>query len=194
VSEVKKALVLFLSAAVAASLAVLLSGCGLSSEDKALQYINRGDGYAYQMSGEAENLSAILEDFFATLQGPNPETIARPGGPIERYSSALRGVVSLSESAEAEYSGALTLSGVEAQAEYATMMIDVAKRTRELMGFIEEWFDEVLDVIMTLDEKKIRAHLTGEEFEDGLAQMDDMRSELEKAAGEAKSYRMERKF
>jgi hypothetical protein len=63
-----------------------------------------------------------------------------------------------------------------------------------LAKFIEEWFNKALDVIETLDESKIRSYLTGDEFEDGLAEIDEMRTEIDQVAGEARDYRLERDF
>lgn len=190
----RKALVPLLLILMAVSLGISASGCGLSDEDKAMQFINRGDGYSYRMASEGEKMSAALEDFFATLQGPNPETIMNPGGPLERYDSARGEMGSLALSAEAEYGGVQSLSGAEAEKEYATLMIEVAQRTRELAGFIEEWFDKALDVIKTLDAGKIRSYLTGDEFEGGLAEIAEMREEIDRIAGEARDYRLERDF
>lgn len=187
----RKAFVLLLLGMMVVSLGIFVSGCGLSAEDQAIQYINRGDSYAYRMASEAETLSVALEDFFAILQGPNPETIINPGGPLEQYESALDEVVSNSTSAQAEYHGVLTLDGVEKEATYATMMIAVAEKTAELMEFIDAWFNKALDVIKTLDATKIRAYLTGDEFEGGLADIDEMRAEIDKLADEAKDYRLE---
>jgi hypothetical protein len=191
VCEVRKALALLLLGVLVASLGIFVSGCGLSAEDQAIQYINRGDSYAYRMASEGENLSVALEDFFAVLQGPNPETIVNPGGPLEQYQTALGEVISYSDSAQAEYHGVLTLEGVEEEATYATMMIEVAVKTSEMMDFIDVWFNKALDVIKTLDESKIRSYLTGDEFEAGLADIDEMRAEIAKLAGEAKDYRLE---
>jgi hypothetical protein len=191
VCEVRKALVLVLLGLLVASLGIFVSGCGLSAEDQAMQYINRGDSYAYRMASEGENLSVALEDFFAVLQGPNPETIVNPGGPLEQYQTALGEVISYSDSAQAEYHGVLTLEGVEEEATYATMMIEVAVKTSEMMDFIDVWFNKALDVIKTLDESKIRSYLTGDEFEAGLADIDEMRAEIAKLAEEAKDYRLE---
>jgi hypothetical protein len=191
VCTVRKALVLLLLGVLVASLGIFVSGCGLSAEDQAMQYINRGDSYAYRMASGGENLSVALEDFFAVLQGPNPETIVNPGGPLEQYQTALDEVISYSDSAQAEYHGVLTLEGVEEEATYATMMIEVAVKTSEMMDFIDAWFNKALDVIKTLDESKIRSYLTGDEFEAGLADIDEMRAEIEKLAGEAKDYRLE---
>ena len=190
----RKALVLLLLGTITALLVISLPGCGQSSEDKALKYINRGDGYAYQMSGEAEKLSNVLDNFFTTLQGPNPEAVASPGGPIDQVSSALANVNSLASSTKAEYQGVLSLKGVEEEKEYATMMMDVADKTSGLMGVIEGWFNKVLEVLATMDARKIRAYLTGDEFKAGLAEIDGLRAEIEKIAGEARSYRLERDF
>jgi hypothetical protein len=74
------------------------------------------------------------------------------------------------------------------------MMIEVAQRTGALAEFIEEWFNKALDVIQTLDESKIRSYLTGDEFEDGLAEIEEMRAEIDQAAGEAQNYRLESDF
>ncbi len=71
------------------------------------------------------------------------------------------------------------------------MMIEVAEKTAELMDFIDAWFNKALDVIKTLDAAKIRSYLTGDEFEGGLADIDEMRAELDTLAGEAKDYRIE---
>ncbi|MEW6554473.1 MAG: hypothetical protein AB1384_09325 [Actinomycetota bacterium] len=187
----RKALVPLLLGMVAVSLVVFISGCGLSAEDQAVQYINRGDSYAYRMASEAETLSLALEDFFAILQGPNPETIVNPGGPLDQYEAALDEVLSNSTSAQAEYHEVTRLEGVEGEATYAAMMTEVARKTSELMDFIDAWFDKALDVIKTLDEAKIRSYLTGDEFEGGLADIDEMRAEIDGLAGEAKDYRLE---
>ncbi len=190
----KKALVPLLLCVMAASLIWFLPGCGQSSEDKALQYLNRGDAHAYRMASEGEKMSVALEDFFAILQGPNPEAILNPGGPLERYEAAQGEMASLAMSAEAEYSGVSSLSGVEEEKEYAAMMIEVARKTGALAEFIEEWFNKALDVIKTLDEKKIRSYLTGDEFEGGLAKIGEMRVEIDRVAGEAKDYRLQWDF
>lgn len=176
------------------SLGISVAGCGLSGEDKALQHINRGDAYSYRMASAGEELSEALEDFFATLQGPNPETILNAGGPLERYDSALASMESFAYSAEAEYGGVLSLDGADEESEYASLMIDVARKTNELAEFIEDWFDKALDVIQTLDEGRIRSYLTGDEFEGGLADIDEIRAEINGLAGEARDYRLERDF
>ncbi len=190
----KKVPALLLAGVVALSLAVSLSGCGLSDEDKALRHLNRGDSYAYKMSAEADNLSEALEDFFATLQGPSPEAVASAGGPIERYNTALQNVKSFAYDMELAYQEVLSLGGAEEEKEYAGMMIDVARKTDELMDFIEEWFGKVLDVLSTLDEKKIRSYLTGDEFEEGRARIGIMKEEIGEITGRAKEYRVERDF
>ncbi len=190
----RKVLALIMLSMLAASLVVFVPGCGPSSEDQALRYIGRGDGYAYRMASEGEKMSTALEDFFAVLQGPNPEAIINPGGPLEQYEAAQGEMLSFAQSAEAEYSGVLSLSGVEEEKEYATMMVEVAQKTQELAEFIDEWFGKALDVIQTLDENKIRSYLTGDEFEGGLAQIDDMRAEIDAVASLARDYRLERDF
>ena len=194
VPEVRKALVLLLLCVLAATLTVFVPGCGPSSEDQAMRYIGRGDAYAYRMASEGEAMSAALEGFFDTLQGPNPETILNPGGPLERYEDAREEMASYAMSAEAEYQGVLSLGGVEEEKEYADLMIEVARKTGELTEFIEEWFDKALDVIKTLDENKIRSYLTGDEFEGGLAEIDERRAEIDVVAEEARDYRLERDF
>jgi hypothetical protein len=194
VPEVRKALMLLLPCTIAISLVICIPGCGQSSEDKALRYIGRGDAYAYRMASEAESLSVALEDFFAMLQGPNPEAIVNPGGPLEQYESAMEEVRSNAFSAETEYQGVLSLSGVDEEKEYASMMVDVAQNTTELMDFIEEWFSKALDVIQTLDESKIRSYLTGKEFEDGIVEIDDLRAGIDEQASKAREYRLERDF
>ncbi|MBC7247143.1 MAG: hypothetical protein H5T73_05115 [Actinobacteria bacterium] len=184
----------FFVVALVLSLALALAGCGLSGEDRALQYINRGDSYAYRMSAEADDLSKALQDFFAILQGPSPEAVASPGGPIERYNTALQNVRSLAYDMELAYREVNSLGGVEEEKEYAAMMIDVARKTDELMDFIEGWFGKVLDVLSTLDEKKIRSYLTGDEFEEGRARIEALKAEIGEVTGKAKEYRMERDF
>jgi hypothetical protein len=193
-ARVRKALVLLSLGMIITSLVVFVPGCGQSSEDLALRYIGRGDAYSYRMASEGEKMSTALEDFFAILQGPNPEAIVNPGGPLEQYESAQTEVLSSANEAEAEYQRVLSLSGVEEEKEYATMMIEVAQRTGALAEFIEEWFNKALDVIQTLDESKIRSYLTGNEFEDGLAEIEEMRAEIDQAAGEAQDYRLESDF
>lgn len=190
----RKVLVLLLLGVMTTSLIVFLPGCGQSSEDEALRYIGRGDGYAYRMASEGEKMSAALEDFFAILQGPNPEAIINPGGPLGEFEAAQGEMLSFALSAEAEYQGVVSLSGVEEEKEYATMMIEVAQKTAELAEFIDEWFNKALEVIQTMDESKIRSYLTGEEFEDGLAEIDDRRAGIDEVAGEARDYRLERDF
>jgi hypothetical protein len=194
VPMVRKALVLLLLGIITTSLVVFMPGCGQSSEDKALRHISRGDGYAYKMASEGEKMSTALEDFFAVLQGPNPEAILNTGGPLEQYETASGGMSSFSTQAEIEYRDVLSLSGVEEEKQYATMMIEVAQKTDALAGFIDEWFNKALDIIKTLDEKKIRSYLTGAEFEDGLAEIDKMRAEIDQVAGNARDYRLERDF
>jgi len=68
------------------------------------------------------------------------------------------------------------------------------REVRELAEFIEDWFDKALDVIQTLDEGRIRSYLTGDEFEGGLADIDEIRAEINGLAGEARDYRLERDF
>lgn len=190
----RKTLVPLLLILMVVSLGISVAGCGLSGEDKALQHINRGDAYSYRMASAGEELSEALEDFFATLQGPNPETILNAGGPLERYDSALASMESFAYSAEAEYGGVLSLDGADEESEYASLMIDVARKTNELAEFIDDWFDKALDVIQTLDEGRIRSYLTGDEFEGGLADIDEIRAEINGLAGEARDYRLERDF
>jgi len=190
----KKTLTLLLLGVITASLVVCMPGCGPSSEDQALRYIGRGDAYAYRMASEGESMSVALEDFFAILQGPNPEAILNPGGPLEQYEDAQAEMLSNAKSAEAEYSGVLSLDGVEEEKEYATMMIEVAQKTAGLAELIDEWFNAALDVIQTLDENKIRSYLTGDEFEGGLVEMDKTRAEIDAVASEARDYRLESDF
>jgi len=194
VPELRKTLVLFIFCAITLSLVVILPGCGQSSEDQAMRYIGRGDAYAYRMASEGESMSAALEDFFDTLQGPNPQAILNPGGPMDQYEDAQGEMLDYSMMAEGEYQGVLSLDGVEEEKEYATMMIEVARETAELADFIDEWFGKALDVIQTLDENKIRSYLTGDEFEGGLAEIDNMRAEIDSIASEARDYRLERDF
>ncbi|NPV58550.1 MAG: hypothetical protein HPY75_02665 [Actinobacteria bacterium] len=190
----KKASTLLLSSLLAVSLAFALAGCGQSSEDKALRFIGRGDASAYRMASEGQRMSDALQEFFDVLQGPNPQAIVEPGGPLEEYEDAREEMSSYAARAEAEFQGVLDLGGVEEEKQYATMMIEVASKTKELAGFVEEWFNKALDVIKTLDEKKIRSYLTGDEFEGGLAEIDEMKSEIDKLAGKAKDYRLENDF
>ena len=190
----KKALMLPSLSMIAILLAVLVPGCGQSSEDQALKHLNRGDAYAYRMASEAEDMSAALEDFFAVLQGPNPQAIVDPGGPLDQYEATRDEVETLAYQAEAEYQGVQSLNGVEEEKEYSNLMTEVARKTTELMAFIEEWFNKALDVIETLDESKIRSYLTGDEFEGGLAKIDEMRKAIDQVAGEAKDYRLEWDF
>lgn len=190
----KKASAFLLASLFAASLALALAGCGQSGEDKALKLIGRGDASAYRMASEGQRMSDALQEFFDVLQGPNPQAIVEPGGPLEEYQDAREEMSSYATRAEAEFRDVLELGGVEEEKQYATMMIEVARKTSELAAFIEEWFGKALDVIETLDEKKIRSYLTGDEFEGGLAEIDEKKSEIDRLAGEADDYRLERDF
>ncbi len=190
----RKAFVLLSLGMIITSLVFFVPGCGQNSEDLALRYIGRGDAYSYRMASEGERMSTALEDFFAILQGPNPEAILNPDGPLEQYETAREDMSSFAYQAEAEYQDVLSLSGVEEEKQYATMMIEVAQRTEALAEFIEKWFNKALDVIKTLDERKIRSYLTGDEFEGGLAEIDEMRAEIDKLAAKARDYRLERDF
>ena len=190
----RKVLALFTLCVLAASLVVFVPGCGPSSEDQALRYIGRGDAYAYRMASEGEIMSAALEDFFDVLQGPNPEAILNPGGPLEQYEDAQGEMLNNAMLAEGEYQGVLSLDGVEEEKEYATMMIEVAQKTADLGEFIDAWFEKALDVIQTLDENKIRSYLTGDEFEGGLVEIDEMRADIDALASEARDYRLESDF
>jgi hypothetical protein len=194
VFEVRKAAAFLLAGLIVLTAAASLAGCGQSGKDKALQHINRGDSFAYKMSAKADNLRKVLDNFFTTLQGPNPEAVASPGGPIEQYSATLQEVNDLAHEMELEYQEVMSLGGVEEEKEYASLMIEVSRKTVELMDTIAAWFDKVLDVLLTRDEKKIRSYLTGDEFKAGLKQIEEMRGEIEKAAGKAKDYRIERDF
>jgi len=191
---VRKVLALFTLCVLAASLVVFVPGCGPSSEDQALRYIGRGDAYAYRMATEGEIMSAALEDVFDVLQRPNHEAILNPGGPLEQYEDAQGEMLNNAMLAEGEYQGVLSLDGVEEEKEYATMMIEVAQKTADLGEFIDAWFEKALDVIQTLDENKIRSYLTGDEFEGGLAEIDEMRAEIDALASEARDYRLESDF
>ena len=190
----RKALALFTLSVLVASLVALVPGCGPSSENQAMMYIGRGDAYAYRMASEGEKMSAALENFFDVLQGPNPEAILNPGGSMEQYEDAQGDMINNAMQAEGEYQGVLSLDGVEEEGEYATMMIEVARKTVELGEFVDEWFGKALDVIETLNESKIRSYLTGDEFEGGLAEIDEMRADIDALAGEARDYRLERDF
>jgi hypothetical protein len=194
VPGVRRAYVLLSFGVIVALLVVLMPGCGQSSEDLALRYIGRGDAYAYRMANEGAKMSTALEDFFAILQGPNPEAIIDPGGPLEQYQESNAAMSSSAYDAEIEYQKVLALDGVEEEKEYATMMVEVARKTSALAEFIDEWFNKALDVIKTLDEAKIRSYLTGDEFEDGIAEIDDRRAEIDKLAEESRDYRLESDF
>ena len=54
VPGVRKAFVLLSLGVIITLLAVLVPGCGQSSDDLALRYIGRGDGYSYRMASEGE--------------------------------------------------------------------------------------------------------------------------------------------
>ena len=190
----RKTLVLLLLGIITISFVILLPGCSQGDEGKAAEYIEKGEEYASQMQSEGENLEAALNDFFTTLQGPNPEANAAPGGPYDQYRAALVGVIDAAGGMIAESEKVLDLSGVEEQKEYANMAIEIAEKTLDLMDTIEVWFGSALEVILTQDERKITRYLTGDEFENGLKEIEDMNAEIEELVKAADEYRADKDF
>jgi hypothetical protein len=191
---VRKALILSLSAVLAISLMFFLPGCGQGNKGRADACIDKGDSYTENMKTEGENLETAIKDFFATLMGPNPESVGDVGGPLDKYWSALYVTIWLAENADAEYKSVLGLSGVEEQKKFAGMMIKVSEKTLALMEFIKIWFKNALDVIITKNPTKIRDHLTGEEFTNGQRQMTTMSDQIVRLADEAIEYRRGKDF
>jgi hypothetical protein len=194
VLEVRKTLVLLLLSIFTISFVVLLPGCSSGDEGKAKEYLEKGEEYAAQMRTEGDNLEAALNGFFTNLQGPNPEANAAPGGPYDDYRAAMVGVIEAAEGVIAESEKVFDLSGVEEQKEYANMAIEIAEKTLELMDTIDVWFSSALEVILTQDERKITRYLTGDEFEDGLKEIEDMGAEIDEMVKAADEYRADKDF
>lgn len=190
----RKALVLLLLGIIAFSFVIFLPGCSQGDEGKAAEYLEKGEEYASLMSSEGEKLEAALNDFFTTLQGPNPEANAAPGGAYDQYRAALVEVISAAEGVIAESNNVLDLSGVEEQKEYANMAIEIAEKTLDLMDTIEVWFGNTLEVLLTQDERKITRYLTGDEFTSGLEEIEDMNAEIEELVKAADEYRADKDF
>ena len=186
---VRKVLILLLSAMLAISLLFFLSGCGQGDVGKANTYIENGDFYAVKLVPEGKNLEAALKDFFDTLIGLDPESVGEPGGPLDKYNSALFVSIWLAEHANVEYKRVLDLKASEEQKTYADMMIKVTKKTLALLEFIKAWFSKALNVIITKNPTKIKDYLTGEEFTNGQSQIAIMSDQIDKLAEEALQYK-----
>jgi hypothetical protein len=194
VHTVRKALVLLLLGFITISFVVLLPGCSSGDEGKAAEYLEKGEEYASIMQSEGEKLETALNDFFTTLQGPNPEANAAPGGPYDDYRAAMVGVIEAAEGVIAESEKVLELSGVEEYEEYANMAIEIAEKTLELMDTIDAWFNSALEVILTQDERKIMRYLTGDEFNSGLEEIEDLGAEIDEMVKAADEYRADKDF
>jgi hypothetical protein len=194
VPEVRKTLVFLLLGMFALSFVVLLPGCSSGDEGQAAEYLEKGEEYAAQMRTEGDNLEAALNDFFTTLQGPNPEANAAPGGPYDDYRAAMIGVIDAAEGVIAESEKVLELTGVEEQKEYANMAIEIAEKTLVLMDTIDVWFSSALEVILTQDERKITRYLTGDEFNSGLEEIEDLGAEIDEMVKAADEYRADKDF
>ena len=188
---VRKALILFLSAILTVSLVLFLPGCGQGEEGRAKEYIDKGDSYMEELKTQGKKLEAALNDFFATLIGPNPESVGDVGGPLDKYWSALYVSIWLAQNADAEYKPVLEMKGVEEQKKVAGMMSKISEKTLALMDFIKIWFKKALDVITARNPTKIRDYLTGAggEFVNGQKQIELMREQLNKLVEDATSYR-----
>jgi hypothetical protein len=194
VSMARKSLILLLSAMLAVSLVFFLPGCGQGDASKANSYIENGDFYADKLPAEGKHLEAALNDFFATLIGPNAESVGEPGGPLDKYYSALYVSIWLAKNANTEYKRVLELKDAEDQKTYANMMIKITDKTLALMDFIKVWFGKALDVIITRNPTRIKDYLTGEEFTDGQNQITIMSDEIDKLVREATDYRQSKSF
>jgi len=188
---VRKALILLLSAMLAISLVFFLPGCGQGNKGRANAYIDKGDNYMEELKTQGKKLEAALNDFFATLIGPNPESVGDVGGPLDKYWSALYVSIWLAQNADAEYKPVLEMKGVEEQKKVAGMMSKISEKTLALMDFIKVWFKKALDVITARNPTKIRDYLTGAggEFVNGQKQIELMREQLNKLVEDATSYR-----
>ena len=188
---VRKALILLLSAMLAISLVFFLPGCGQGNKGRANAYIDKGDNYMEELKTQGKKLEAALNDFFATLIGPNPESVGDVGGPLDKYWSALYVSIWLAQNADAEYKPVLEMKGVEEQKKVAGMMSKISEKTLALMDFIKIWFKKALDVITARNPTKIRDYLTGAggEFVNGQKQIELMREQLNKLVEDATSYR-----
>ena len=144
-----------------------------------------------ELKKQGKKLEAALNDFFATLIGPNPESVNDPGGPLDKYWSALYVGIYVAQNADAEYKPVLEMKGVEEEKKIAGMMDNISKKTLALMDFIKVWFAKALDVITTRNPTKIRDYLTGAggEFVNGQRQIELMREQLNKLVEDATSYR-----
>lgn len=192
---VKKVLILLLSATLAVSLVLFLPGCGQGEEGRAKEYIDKGDAYMEELKAQGKKLEAALNDFFATLIGPNPESVNDPGGPLDKYWSALYVGIWVAQNADAEYKPVLEMKGVEEQKKIAGMMDNISKKTLALFDYIKVWFAKALNVITTRNVPKITAYLTdaGGEFVNGQKQIQLMRDQIDKLVNEATDYREEKK-
>lgn len=193
---VKKALILLLSATLAISLVLFLPGCGQGDKGRAKEYIDKGDNYAEKMKTQGKKLEAALSDFFATLIGPNPESVGDVGGPLDKYWSALYVMIWLAQNVNAEYKPVLEMRGVEEQKKFAGMMVKLSEKTSALMEYIKVWFWKALDVIQTRNPTKIGDYLTGAggEFVNGQKQIELMREQIDTLAKDATDYRQGKDF
>lgn len=188
---VKKALILLLSATLAVSLVLFLPGCGQGEAGRAKEYIEKGDTYMDELKKQGKKLEAALNDFFATLIGPNPESVSDEGGPLDKYWSALYVGIWVAQNADAEYKPVLEMKGVEEQKKVAGMMSKISEKTLALMGYIKVWFQKALNVVTTRNVTKITAYLTdaGGEFVNGQKQVELMTGQIDKLVNEATDYR-----
>jgi hypothetical protein len=193
VPTVRKVLILFLSAVLVLPLLLLLPGCG-GDTSKANTYIENGDAYADKLPTQGKDLGTALTDFFNTLIGPNPESVAKSGGPLDKYYSALYVSMWLANNAKPEYARVLDLHDAQDQKTYADMMVKILNKDLALMEFIKVWFGNALNVIITRNPTRIKDYLTGTEFVNGQNQITVMKDELDKLVKDATDYRKSKNF
>jgi hypothetical protein len=193
---VRKVLILLLSATLAVSLVLFLPGCGQGDEGRAKEYIDKGDSYMEELNKQGKKLEEAISDFFATLIGPNPESVSDEGGPLDKYWSALYVGIWMAQNADAEYKPVLEMKGVEELKKVAGMMSKISEKTLALFEYIKVWFQKALNVVTTRNVTKITAYLTGAggEFVNGQKQIQLMREQIDTLVKEATDYREGKKL
>jgi len=137
----KKALVMVLAAALALSM-LAIAGCG--EEDKAREYMQKGDELSEEVTlfttdtlKDAGALLATLGLEYASTGTVEAQTLTDEG------KAQIESLIEAAEAAKAEYAKILELDDVEKYKEYATLRIKALNGTIEVLESLTGLLDEL---------------------------------------------------
>ncbi|RJP28409.1 MAG: hypothetical protein C4536_12545 [Actinobacteria bacterium] len=149
----KRAVVVFLVAALALSMLAVLAGCGSDADkDEAMQLMKSGDAYMAEVKQMTKDLEAEQTDLAAAaLEGDMSAISGEAGAALqEMVMGILDAIAENLEAASAEYEKIIALSGVQDYKDYANKMIEAIGVYMEQLDYTGQLVDMLTEALAAM--------------------------------------------